>query len=97
VFDIEFTDEAIDDLRGFRKFDQERIITGIEKQLSTQPMMASRNRKPLRPNQLSEWELRIGEFRVFYDVDAVQALVTVKAIGEKRGEKLIIRGEEFDL
>jgi hypothetical protein len=30
-------------------------------------------------------------------VDIGNATVTVKAIGEKRGDKLIIRGEEFDL
>jgi hypothetical protein len=30
----------------------------------------TRNRKPLRDNPLADWELRVGRFRVFYEVDA---------------------------
>jgi mRNA-degrading endonuclease RelE of RelBE toxin-antitoxin system len=97
VFQLEFTIEAIDDLKVFRKFDQERILAAIETQLPTQAATPSRNRKPLRPNRLSEWELRIGEFRVFYDVHAPLAIVTIKALGEKVSEKLFIRGREFEL
>ncbi len=97
MFQIDFTHEAIEDLKSFRRFDQERIVRAIESQLPTQATTPSRNRKPLRPNELSQWELRVGDFRVFYDVEATEAVVTVKAVGEKQGDKLILRGEEFDL
>ena len=33
------------------------------------------------------WELRIGEFRVFYDVNEETALVTVRAIRQKPPHK----------
>lgn len=32
------------------------------------PLLETRNRNPLRPNETSQWELRIGKYRVFYDV-----------------------------
>ena len=41
------------------------------------------------------WELRIGEYRVFYDVD--ENIVTILAIGSKRGDRLYIEGEEIQL
>jgi mRNA-degrading endonuclease RelE of RelBE toxin-antitoxin system len=65
MFRLEFTPEAADDLRLYRKYDQQQIIDGIEIQLLHQADQETRNRKRLRPNQLAEWELRIGDFRVF--------------------------------
>jgi len=94
---IELTPEAIEDLRLLRKYDQQQIVTAIESQLPHQASQASRNRKRLRPNQLAEWELRIGDFRIFYDVDAENALVKIHAIGYKEGSKLFVHGEEYEL
>jgi mRNA-degrading endonuclease RelE of RelBE toxin-antitoxin system len=44
---------------------------------------------------LAEWELRIDEFRVFYDVDLEEQVVKIEAVGYKRGSVLFIRGEEY--
>ena len=41
--------------------------------------------------------MRVGNFRVFYDVDAEKKVVKVEAIGEKRGNKVFIKGEEYEL
>jgi len=97
MLQIEFTPEAVEDLQSFRKHDQQQIIAAIESQLPHQAMHASRNRKRLRPNQLAEWELRIGAFRVFYDVDSENALVKIEAIGYKQGSKLFVHGEGYEL
>jgi mRNA-degrading endonuclease RelE of RelBE toxin-antitoxin system len=97
MLQIEFTLEAIDDLRSLAKFDQQRIVAAVENQLPHQATMQSRNRKRLRPNQLAEWELRVGDFRVFYDVDTGRAVAKIKAIGYKQGSRLFLRGEEFEL
>jgi len=97
MFEIRFTQEAIDDLQSLRKRDQQEIITAIESQLGHQPAEPTRNRKQLRPNQLAEWELRVGDFRVFYDADGAIAVVTILAVGWKRGSKLFVRGEEYEL
>jgi len=37
VFQIDFTPEAIDDLRTMRKYDQQLVITEIETQLKFEP------------------------------------------------------------
>ena len=97
MFRIEFTPEAVADLRSFRRYDQERVVGGIEGQLPHQATEPSRNRKRLRPNQLAEWELRIGNFRVFYDVDLDESLVKIEAIGYKDGSMLFVHGEEYEL
>jgi len=41
--------------------------------------------------------LRVGEFRIFYDIVAAESLVRVVAIGRKVGNELFIHGERFDL
>ena len=65
MFETTFTESAYDDLCYLEKFEQSIILDGIEKQLSVEPATPTRKRKPLRPNELSDWELRIGKFRVF--------------------------------
>src|SRR5438128_9837345 len=95
MLEIEFTQEALDDIRQYRRRERRRIITGIEDQLKHQAMQETKNRKRLRPNELAEWELRIDEFRVFYDVDLEEQVVKIEAVGYKRGSVLFIRGEEY--
>ncbi len=97
VFDIQFTPEAIEDLRTLRKRDQQLIIDEIEDQLKHEPTQGTRNRKCLRPNQLAEWELRVREFRVFYDVNRTQEVIKVVAIGHKQGFRLLIQGKEYKI
>ena len=45
----------------------------------------------------AERELRIDRFRVFFDIDEGNAVVKIEAIGDKRGNRLYVRGEEFQL
>jgi mRNA-degrading endonuclease RelE of RelBE toxin-antitoxin system len=97
IFSIAFTREAIDDIRQFRKYQRQLIIREIEDQLGYQPSQETRNRKKLRPNQLAEWELRIGGFRVFYDINEQDAIVSIEVIGYKEGSRLFVRGQEYRL
>jgi mRNA-degrading endonuclease RelE of RelBE toxin-antitoxin system len=97
MFRIELTPEALDDLESQRVFDQKRLVTAMEVQLSHEPARATRNQKKLRPNELAEWELRIEAFRVFYDVLAENEIVKVVAIGVKEGNDLFIHGEKYEL
>ena len=71
-------------------------MAAIEAQLSHEPLLETRNRKRLRPNPLAPWELRVGNIRVFYDVQE-PGIVTVVAIGVKDGSKLYLEGEEIHL
>jgi len=96
-FQIEFTPDAVDDVRSFRKHEQRQIIEAVERQLAHLPIEETRNRKKLRPNELAEWELRIGKFRVFYDVDTGAKRVKIEAVGWKKGSRLFIRKREYEL
>ena len=97
MFQVEFTTEAIDDLRLLRKFDQQHILAAIEVQLPHQATQETRNRKRLRPNRLAEWEMRIDQFRIFYDVDPQTAVVKIEAVGYKEGNCLYVHGREYEI
>ncbi len=97
MFVVEFTESAEDDLCCFKKYEQTIILDETEKQLSWEPSKETRNRKRLEPNNLSKWELRISEYRVFYDIDESINTVKVKAVGWKRHNQLFISGKEFKL
>ena len=97
MYEVEYTPEARTDLNSFRKFEQKYILDEIDAQLQYEPNVETRNRKKLRPNEVAEWELRIDNFRVFYDVHETAKIVKVEAIGYKRGNRLFIHGEEYEL
>jgi hypothetical protein len=74
----------------------------VDQQLSFEPTTKTRNRKPLkRPVVfMATWEIRFGpqnRFRVYYDIDLDQAIVSILAIGIKRGNQVMIGGEEMQL
>ncbi len=93
MYAIEFTPEANEDLKLFRKFEQRQILDEMEHQLKYEPKIVTRNRKEMSPNDVAGWELRIGKFRVFYNVDEETRTVSIVAVGFKVGSILFIRGE----
>ncbi len=97
MYEIEFTIRAEQDLKWFRKNEQNEILDGIEAQLRHTPTVETRNRKRLRPSQTAEWELRAGRFRVFYDVDDEEHSVSIEAIGLKVGNKVYFQGKGQEL
>jgi mRNA-degrading endonuclease RelE of RelBE toxin-antitoxin system len=69
--------DAIDDLRSMRAYDRSAVLDVIERILSTTPTRESKSRiKRLRGLASPAYRLRVGEFRVFYNVleDRVQVL-----------------------
>jgi mRNA-degrading endonuclease RelE of RelBE toxin-antitoxin system len=95
-FDINLTDGALADLSWFAAYAQRIILDGIEVHLRYQPTLGSRKILAMRPNPVAGWELRLGDYRILYDVDDTARTVTVQAIGEKRRDRLLIRGQEFN-
>jgi mRNA-degrading endonuclease RelE of RelBE toxin-antitoxin system len=65
--------------------------------LSHQPDQVTNHRKPLEENELAPWELRVGDFRVFYDVNIDDQVVEIVAVGQKVHNRLRIGGEEIEL
>jgi mRNA-degrading endonuclease RelE of RelBE toxin-antitoxin system len=94
VFEIRFAEGIEADLRNIRIYYRNQILDEIEKQLAHEPDTRTRNRKLLEnlipPWQTVEpiWELRDGEYRVFYDVSPTESVVYVRAVRRKpRGTK----------
>jgi mRNA-degrading endonuclease RelE of RelBE toxin-antitoxin system len=65
-------------------------VDEVRGQLSHQPTLATRNRKRLETavpdfeHAPPIWELRVGDYRVFYDVDGANEVVLVRAVRRKQ-------------
>jgi len=95
---IEFSPDVEEHLRFFSKNQQTIVFDEIEKQLAVQPTIQTRNRKLMRPNPFSPWELRIGNMRVYYDVEeSPEPVVYIRAIGIKHRNIVKIGKEVFIL
>ena len=98
AYKIRFAAKAEDHFELLLARQQAIVLDSVRMQLSDEPTRPTRNRKLLRPNSLAPWELRVGELRVFYEVDAEDPdVVNILAIGIKRGNRLMIAGEEIVL
>ena len=97
IYQIEFTQTAYAHLEVQRRYDRNVILDAIREQLGDSPAEETHDRKLLRSNPLADWELRIGPFRVFYDVDADICLVRILMVGVKQGNRLFIGGKEVVL
>jgi mRNA interferase RelE/StbE len=95
-FSLRLTDSAVEDLDYFRKNERKVISDGIAPFLTHDANVESRRRKPLRPNRIAPWELRIGDYRVFYDFEQHDQ-VKIVAVGHKEHNDLHIRGAKVDL
>ena len=95
-YEIRFALSARQQLRAFLVGERAMIVAWVETQLAHEPLVETRNRKRLRPNPIAPCELRVREMRVFCEVDE-PGVVTVLAIGMKRGNRLYIEGEEVEL
>jgi mRNA-degrading endonuclease RelE of RelBE toxin-antitoxin system len=97
-YQIEFSPDALAHLHGLTARQRAIVLDGVEDQLSNQPTTRTRNRKPLRPNALASWELRVGNLRVYYDtIEEEPRSVRVRAIGVKERTKVFIGGKEIEL
>ncbi len=89
----EYSEGVAADLAGVRAYDRRRILDSIESQLAFEPARQTRNRKPLVglvplwEHIEPVWELRVGGYRVFYDVHVEAELVLIRAIRRKPPHK----------
>ena len=95
---IELSPDAMAHLRLLTARDRKTILNGIEEYLSHEPLVETRNRKPMRPNPIAPWELRLGNFRVYYDVEeGPDGKVLVRAVGVKLRNVVKIGQQEYYL
>lgn len=93
MYQIEFAEGVSGDLANLRAYERARILDEIELQLQYEPVRQTWNRKPLFglippwEHIPPIWELRVDEWRVFYDIDHESFLVMVRAIRRKPPQK----------
>ena len=83
MFDIKFTNCAIEDLELFPRSEQKWILTSLESKLKIGAAQESTDRKRLRAKEAGGWEIRLGDVRVFYNVDTINEMVKIEAIGRR--------------
>jgi mRNA-degrading endonuclease RelE of RelBE toxin-antitoxin system len=89
MYTIRYDTGAADDIRELEAYYQRRVLAEIKTHLTRTPTARTKRRKPL-PNLAHPWEavppiweLRVGEYRVFYDVSEVDRIVRVLAVRHK--------------
>src|SRR2546430_1414068 len=93
-YGIIFEPDAVEHLQACSARNRATVLDQVERQLSHEPGLETRHRKRLRPNPLAPWELRVGNLRVFYDIQEETSCVRIVAVGRKRGNRLVIADEE---
>jgi len=89
VYEIRVSEDVEKDLRRIKARDRRRILDTMEEQLSHEPSVETKNRKilvnliPPFETVPPVWELRVGDYRVFYDVDEGDEVVYVRAVRRK--------------
>ena len=69
-FEIRYSTVAVKQLKGCRAFDRATILDEIEQHLTINPAVQSKAKiKKLRQPAATQFRLRVGSFRIFYDVD----------------------------
>ena len=95
---VEFAEAVEDHFRALTARDRATVLAAIDRQLPHEPLKETRHRKPLRPNPIAPWELRVGQLRVFYEVvETGTGVVRILAVGQKRRNVLMIGGQEIRL
>jgi mRNA-degrading endonuclease RelE of RelBE toxin-antitoxin system len=87
---------AVEHLEWFGKKTGRKLLKTALEFLEQDPLTETRNLKILRPNPVAERELRLlGKYRFLFSIDENERLVTIILVGEKRGNRLLVMGEEF--
>ena len=89
MYKIRIAEDVEEDLAKIPVYYRKQIMDAMERQLSDTPDTLTKNRKllsnlvpPLEAVQ-PVWELRVGDYRVFYDVSTEEAVVYVRAVRKK--------------
>ena len=93
MYEIRYSPSVAEDLNDLKVFLRRQILDSVDDQLCHVPTKATRRRKILHglvpPFDADPpiWELRVGEYRVFYDVDEIERIVYVRAVRHKPPHK----------
>lgn len=95
---VEFSPDAEEHLRALTVRQQRLVLDNIEERLGHEATLPTRNRRIMRPNSLALWELRIGNLRVYCDVEEQpRPTVLIRAVGIKDRNRVRIGGQVIQL
>ena len=98
AYRIDYSPATDEHLRVLTAGQRAVVFDGVDEQLEHEPGVETRNRKPMRPNPLAPWELRIEELRVYYEIEELpEQVVTIVAVGVKDRNRVLIGGKEIKL
>ena len=89
VYEIRFAAGVVGDLKKLRGGERRRILDDVQRELSNEPSKPTKHIKQLRklvpPFEAIPpiWQLRTGDYRVFFDVDEADRRVYVRAVRRK--------------
>ena len=93
-----FSPDAVRQLKKLRTYDQRAVLDGVYRHLvEAEPDATTRNKFRLRrSSQFADDELRLGDLRVFYRIEASGEIV-ITVIGVEKGNMLVVEGEQFEI
>src|SRR6266542_3544881 len=92
---IEYSAAAAEQLAALSANERRIVVDEVDRQLPHEPTLPTRKRKKLRPNLLADWELRIGNLRIYYVMrEPPNPAVSIVAIGKKVRNQVFIGGIE---
>jgi len=94
-YHIKIKPGAEGDLNYYNPYIQRLIAEAISDQLQNDADIQKKKKKKLRDNPIAPWELKIGDYRVFYEID--RETVIVLAVGHKEHNSLFIRGKKVEI
>jgi mRNA-degrading endonuclease RelE of RelBE toxin-antitoxin system len=86
---VEIDDAALEELAAIKLFYRRQIVDSIEGQLIHHPNVETRNRKVLTALKADfehnepVWELRVRNYRIYYDINDETKTVVIRAVREK--------------
>ncbi len=92
MYAIEYAEGIAEDLADLRTYERTQILDRIEEQLTHEPTRQTRDKILVGlapPWEYIEpvWELRVGQYRIFYDVDEAASIMVIRAIRRKLPHK----------
>jgi mRNA interferase RelE/StbE len=80
-YGVEFNPQALEDLKAVPKPQRKRIITKIDWLAAN---FESVHPQPLSANLAGFYKLRVGDYRVVYEVNRMVCVLTIERVGHRR-------------
>ena len=83
TYKVEYTEQAIKELRKIDKHTQFFILAWIEKNL-VDCENPRQHGKGLTANRSGEWPYRVGDYRIIADIEDDKVIILVLTVGHRR-------------